>query len=75
MGLGGAVVVTVYQRADGKASTPISDAEVGQLNDLGYNPATQANGFTTEQVKRVISRKNYSKWAIQDVQSKVQARF
>ena len=75
MGLGGAVVVTVYERADGKAATPVSDEQVGKLNGLGYNPATQAKGFTTEQVKRTVSQKQYSDWAIQDVQTKVQARF
>jgi len=75
LGLGGAVVVTVYKRADGKAATPISDEQVGKLNGLGYNPATQAKGFTAEQVKRTVSQKNFSDWALQDVQNKVQARF
>jgi len=75
LGLGGAVVVTVYKRADGKAATPVSDEKVGQTNGLGYNPATQAKGFTTEQVRRTVSQKQFSDWAQQDVQSKVQARF
>ncbi|KIW15452.1 hypothetical protein PV08_05498 [Exophiala spinifera] len=75
LGLGGAVVVTVYKRADGQAATPVSDAEVGKINHLGYNPATQAKGFTVEQAKQVLSKKSYSDWAVQDVQSKVQARF
>ncbi|KIW90335.1 uncharacterized protein Z519_08979 [Cladophialophora bantiana CBS 173.52] len=75
LGLGGAVVVTVYKRADGKVATPVSDAEVGRINGLGYNPATEAKGFTTEQVRRTVSQKQFSDWAIQDVQSKVQARF
>ncbi|KAJ9625383.1 hypothetical protein H2204_010356 [Knufia peltigerae] len=75
LGLGGAVVVTVYKRADGKAASPVSDSEVGKTNHLGYNPATQAKGFTIEQAKQVLSRKSYSDWAVQDVQSKVQARF
>ncbi|KAL6244627.1 hypothetical protein RBB50_008155 [Rhinocladiella similis] len=75
LGLGGAVVVTIYKRADGKAAAPVSDAEVGKINHLGYNPATQAKGFTVQQAKQVLSKKSYSDWAIQDVQSKVQARF
>lgn len=75
LGLGGAVVVTVYKRPDGKVATPISDEEVGKRNGLGYNPATQAKGFTTEQCDRVRSQKKRSDWALQDVQQKVQARF
>ncbi|KAJ9609088.1 hypothetical protein H2200_006859 [Cladophialophora chaetospira] len=75
LGLGGAVVVTVYKRADGKAATPVSDEQVAKINGLGYNPATQAKGFTTEQVRRAVSQKHFSDWAVQDVESKVQARF
>lgn len=67
--------MTIYKRADGKAAAPVSDAEVGKINHLGYNPATQAKGFTVQQAKQVLSKKSYSDWAIQDVQSKVQARF
>lgn len=75
LGLGGAVVCTVYKRADGKVATPVSDAEVGKKNGLGYNPATQARGFTHEQVDKTRSKKSRSEWALQDVQKKVQARF
>lgn len=75
LGLGGAVVVTIYKRADGQAATPLSDEQVGKLNGLGYNPATQAKGFTTAQVKQVVSKKNFSEWALQDVGTKVQSRF
>ncbi len=75
LGLGGAVVVTVYKRADGKAATPVSDEQVAQINGLGYNPATQAKGFTTEQARRAVSQKHFSDWAVQDVESKVQSRF
>jgi sterol carrier protein 2 len=75
LGLGGAVVCTVYKRADGKAAAPVSDAEVGKRNGLGYNPATQARGFTNEQVDKTRSKKSRSEWALQDTQTKVQARF
>jgi len=75
LGLGGAVVVTVYKRADGKAATSVSDEQVGKINGLGYNPATQAKGFTSEQVRRAVSQKYFSDWAVQDVEAKVQARF
>ncbi|KIX09567.1 uncharacterized protein Z518_00647 [Rhinocladiella mackenziei CBS 650.93] len=75
LGLGGAAIVTVYKRADGEKATPISDEQVGKLNGLGYNPATQAKGFTTEQARRAVSQKNFSDWALQDTQTKVQSRF
>lgn len=75
LGLGGAVVVTVYKRADGKSSEAIPSDVVGKRNRLGYNPAVEAKGFTTEQVDRTRSRKSRSDWALQDTQKKVQARF
>ncbi|KAK5070891.1 hypothetical protein LTR64_003865 [Lithohypha guttulata] len=75
LGLGGAVVVTVYTRPDGKAAPQLSDADVGKANGLGYNPATQAKGFTAEQCDKVRSKKKRSDWALQDTQQKVQARF
>ncbi|KIY01147.1 uncharacterized protein Z520_02699 [Fonsecaea multimorphosa CBS 102226] len=75
IGLGGAAVVTVYQRADGKKNSAISDAEVMKVTGLGYNPATAAKGFTRDQVQRVVSQKFQSQWAQQDVENKVQARF
>lgn len=75
LGLGGAVVVTVYKRPDGQVAQKLSDQEVGKRNGLGYNPATQARGFTAEQADKVRSKKQRSDWALQDTQQKVQARF
>jgi sterol carrier protein 2 len=75
LGLGGAVVVTVYKRADGKVAEPVSDAVVGQKNGLGYNPAVEAKGFTVEQAAKVLSKENRSDWAMGDVQDRVVARF
>ncbi|KAF2740696.1 non-specific lipid-transfer protein [Polyplosphaeria fusca] len=75
LGLGGAVVCTVYKRADGSAATDVSDAEIGKRNGLGYNPATQAKGFTKQQVDTVRSKKARSEWALQDIEQKVEARF
>ncbi|EMC97373.1 hypothetical protein BAUCODRAFT_449474 [Baudoinia panamericana UAMH 10762] len=75
LGLGGAAVVTVYKRADGKASSSMSSEEIGQKNGLGYNPAVEAKGFTKSQVDRVRSKKARSEWALQDVEQKVEARF
>lgn len=75
LGLGGAVVVTVYRRADGESASPLPDEEVAKITGLGYNPATQAKGFTAEQVKRTVSKLASSDWARQDVELKVLARF
>jgi sterol carrier protein 2 len=75
LGLGGAAVVTVYRRADGKEAGNVSSEEVGRRNGLGYNPAVEARGFTREQVDRVRSRKARSQWAMQDVEEKVESRF
>ena len=75
LGLGGAVVVTVYKRADGGKCAPVSSEEVGRRNGLGYNPAVEAKGFTQSQVDRVRSKRARSEWALQDTHQKVEARF
>jgi len=75
LGLGGAVVCTVYKRADGKKPEAVSSDVVAKKTGLGYNPAVQAKGFTAAQADQVISKKQRSDWALQDTQKKVQARF
>ncbi|KAF4822794.1 Non-specific lipid-transfer protein [Colletotrichum tropicale] len=75
LGLGGAVVVTVYKRADGKEAPKVDSATVGKVNKLGYNPAVEAKGFTAQQAASVRSRTKKSEWALQDTEEKVEARF
>ncbi|KAK2731180.1 hypothetical protein FQN55_004905 [Onygenales sp. PD_40] len=75
LGLGGAVVVTVYKRADGTVAQAVSDAVIGKKNGLGYNPAVEAKGFTAAQAAKVLSKNNQSAWALGDTQDKVLARF
>ena len=75
LGLGGAAVVSVYKRSDGKENKRIEDEQVARVSGLGYNPATEAKGFTKEQVERIRSRTYRSEWALGDVQGKVLARF
>ncbi|KAF2399040.1 putative Non-specific lipid-transfer protein [Trichodelitschia bisporula] len=75
LGLGGAVVCSVYKRADGSAARKLSDAEVAAKTGLGYNPAVQAKGFTKQQADAVRSKKARSEWALQDVETKVESRF
>lgn len=75
LGLGGAVVVTVYKRADGNKSGPVDSATVAKKTRLGYNPAVEAKGFTKAQADAVRSKKFRSEWALSDTEQKVEARF
>ncbi|KAJ5812366.1 Non-specific lipid-transfer protein [Penicillium riverlandense] len=75
LGLGGAVVVTVYKRADGKVAAAVPSDVVAKLTGLGYNPAVEAKGFTAAQAKSVMSQKHSSEYAIADAQERVLARF
>lgn len=75
LGLGGAVVVSVYKRADGKVAPILTNDQISRINGLGYNPAVEAKGFTRAQAEMVRSRKYPDAWALADVQQKVQARF
>ncbi|KFH43437.1 Non-specific lipid-transfer protein-like protein [Hapsidospora chrysogenum ATCC 11550] len=75
LGLGGAAVVTVYRRADGRPAPSVDSATVGKKNKLGYNPAVEARGFTKAQATAVRSRTKASEWALQDTERKVESRF
>ncbi|KAJ5704746.1 hypothetical protein N7536_000435 [Penicillium majusculum] len=75
LGLGGAVVVTVYKRTDGKVAVAVPSDVVGKINGLGYNPAVEAKGFTAEQAKSVVSKTQSSRYALSDTQERVLARF
>ncbi|RDW60674.1 hypothetical protein BP6252_12057 [Coleophoma cylindrospora] len=75
LGLGGAVVVTVYKRADGKSAESVSSEAIAKKTGLGYNPAVEAKGFTEQQAASVKSKTKSSAWALADTQTKVQARF
>ncbi|KAJ9619657.1 hypothetical protein H2203_008439 [Taxawa tesnikishii (nom. ined.)] len=75
LGLGGAVVVTVYKRADGKKCAPVDSETVAKKTGLGYNPAVEAKGFTRAQADKVRSKAHRSEWALQDTEQKVEARF
>lgn len=75
LGLGGACVVSVYKRADGKIAPKVTSEEVAKLTGLGYNPAVEAKGFTRAQAQSVRSRKHADAFALHDTQTKVEARF
>ncbi|RMZ83968.1 hypothetical protein DV737_g1333, partial [Chaetothyriales sp. CBS 132003] len=75
LGLGGAVVVTVYKRADGQKNSEVSDDEVKKLSGVGYNPATEARFVVPELAEKVRSRKNKNEYALGDTREKLQARL
>ena len=75
LGLGGAAVVTVYKRPDGKRNEKVEDELVKKLTGVGYNPAVEARGFTAEQVDQVRSKTKRSDWALGDTEKRVEARF
>ena len=66
LGLGGAVVVNVYKRADGKTSSAIRDAEIARTSWLRYNPAVEARGVSAADADKVRSRKYRNDFALGD---------
>jgi sterol carrier protein 2 len=75
LGLGGAVVVTVYKRADGRDNAQLSDNEIGKINNLGYNPAVEARYVTPGDGDKVRSRSNRNEYALGDTLEKLQSRL
>ena len=75
LGLGGAVVVTIYKRADGGKSVAVSDEEISKVSGVGYNPAVQAKFVTKEDAEKVRSKRNRVEYALGDTQTKIQARL
>ncbi|KIW18374.1 hypothetical protein PV08_02662 [Exophiala spinifera] len=77
LGLGGAVVITVYKRADGRKNTDVklSDAEIAKLSGLGYNPAVEARGVTRAEADKVRSKTAKCDFALGDTADKLQARL
>lgn len=75
LGLGGAVVVTVYQRADLKANSKLTDDQIVASTELEHNPATEARTPTAAQADKVRSKKARSDFALQDTQEKMLARL
>ncbi|KAF9885074.1 hypothetical protein FE257_000805 [Aspergillus nanangensis] len=74
LGLGGAVVVTVYKRADGKTNAPVSQEEIQRVCRLGYNPAVEARYITPQQGESVRS-KTKSDYVLKDTKMKLSARI
>lgn len=75
LGLGGAVVVNVYKRADGGVNKKMSDQEIGESSWLGYNAAVEARGITKEDAEKVRSHSCKSQWALGDTEQRLTARL
>ena len=75
LGLGGAVVVNVYKRADGGANKKVSDEEIKRGSWLGYNAAVEARGISKEDAEKVRSRTSRSQWALGDTEQRLAARL
>lgn len=71
LGLGGAVVVNVYKRADGKKNTEevLSAAEISRRSGLGYNPAVEARTVDKALAEKVRSRAWRSDYALKNMNS------
>ncbi|KAL5359677.1 acetyl-CoA acetyltransferase [Aspergillus floccosus] len=76
LGLGGAIVVTVYRRADGKKNTDVavSESEIAQASGLGYNPAVEARYITRAQGNAVRSKKTSCGYALDKTLDLIDAR-
>ncbi|KAH7142210.1 thiolase-like protein [Dactylonectria macrodidyma] len=74
LGLGGAVVVNVYKRADDRANAIVSNQEVARDSWLGYNPAVEARGITDGDADRVRSKKNRNDFALGDTKDRIGAQ-
>ena len=75
LGLGGAVVVNVYKRADGRDNKKMKDAEVIRQSNWNYNPATEARYITQADADKVRSKNNSVKYALSDTEEKIAARL
>jgi len=75
LGLGGAVVINVYKRADGKGNRKLSDEEVVKASAFDYNPAVKAKTPSKADVDKVRSRVARSDYALGDSLKKLEARL
>lgn len=75
LGLGGAVVISIYKRADGKVSTPVSNEEISKLSGLGYNPAVEAHFITPQDAEKVRSKRSFNEYALGDTVTALAARL
>lgn len=75
LGLGGAVVITVYKRADGQKAVKLSDEDVKKASQFDYNPAVEARYVTKEDGDKVRSKTVRNEYALGDTLEKIQSRL
>jgi sterol carrier protein 2 len=75
LGLGGAVVINVYKRADGKNNRRMSDQEIARTSAFDYNPAVKAKTPSPADIDKVRSRTARSEYALGDTLKKLEARL
>lgn len=75
LGLGGAVVINVYKRYDGKTNAEVSDADIKRNSWLGYNAAVEARGLDFEDAERIRSKKHRNDFALGTMPQKLNARL
>ncbi|KAI5196658.1 hypothetical protein E4T39_07657 [Aureobasidium subglaciale] len=75
LGLGGAVVVTIYKRADGQKNVKLSNEDIIRDSAFEYNPAIEARHPTVQDADKVRSRSSRNEYALGDTQEKIQARL
>ncbi|KAF1948144.1 thiolase-like protein, partial [Byssothecium circinans] len=75
LGLGGAVVITVYKRADGAKNAKASDEDVKRSSQFDYNPAVEARYVTKEDGDKVRSKTVRNEYALGDTLEKIQSRL
>lgn len=64
LGLGGAVVVTLYKRADNKTVDPKNSSNKNDgRSRLGYNPAIEARHITKDQFRAAVSKTSSDPYA------------
>jgi sterol carrier protein 2 len=73
--LGGAVVINVYKRADGKQNMEMSDEDVKKASQFDYNPAVEARYVTKEDGEKVRSKVVRNEYALGDTLEKIQSRL
>lgn len=67
--------MTVYKRADGKASRPVSNEEVVKSSAFQYNPAVEARYVTPTEGDTARSREHRVEFAVGDTLEKIAARL
>jgi len=75
LGLGGAVVINVYKRADGKPNSKLQNEDIFKASVWDYNPATEARYASKKEIEKVRSKQYRVEYALGDTQEKIAARL